>query len=176
MTASAIRSGPGAADTGDRHKAASLGGKYLTFRLAEEAYGIEILKVQEIIRMADITRIPRTPSYVQGVINLRGRVIPVLDLRLKFGLKQAEPTEKTCIIVVQIARDQNRVTMGIIVDEVSEVLDVPAEKIDSPPMFGDSGSTQFILGMARTEKSVTILLDIDRILLVEEIVEIRSIA
>ena len=101
-------------------------GKYLTFRLAEEEYGLEILKVQEIIKMMDITKVPRTPDFVRGVINLRGKVIPVVDLRLKFGMEAKETTDKTCVIVVQVRRNEATVTMGIIVDEVSEVLDIAA--------------------------------------------------
>ncbi|MCF8038766.1 MAG: chemotaxis protein CheW [Desulfohalobiaceae bacterium] len=143
---------------------AQLAGKYLTFLLGEESYGLEILKVQEIIGMQDITKIPRTPDYVKGVINLRGKVIPVVDLRLRFGMESAEVSRKTCIIVVQVAKAETRVTMGIVVDEVSEVLEIGAAEIEPAPGFGTHVETSFILGMAKTENSVKILLDIDKIM------------
>ncbi|MCF8025528.1 MAG: chemotaxis protein CheW [Desulfobacteraceae bacterium] len=143
---------------------ARLAGKYLTFLLGEESYGIEILKVQEIIGMQSITRIPRTPAYVKGVINLRGKVIPVIDLRLRFGMEEAEVSRKTCIIVVQVTRAEISVTMGIVVDEVSEVIEISAGEIEPPPGFGAQVETAFILGMAKTENAVKILLDIDKIM------------
>ncbi|MFO7930380.1 MAG: chemotaxis protein CheW [Desulfosalsimonas sp.] len=147
---------------------AGLAGKYLTFLLEDESYGIEILKVQEIIGMQTITRIPRTPEYVKGVINLRGKVIPVIDLRLRFGIEAAEVSRKTCIIVVQVSKSDASVTMGIVVDEVSEVLEISSNEIEPAPSFGTRVETSFILGMAKTEDSVKILLDIDRIMSEEE--------
>jgi purine-binding chemotaxis protein CheW len=143
---------------------ANLAGKYLTFLLGDESYGIEILKVQEIIGMQSITRIPRTPEYVKGVINLRGKVIPVIDLRLRFGMEVAEVSRKTCIIVVQVAKADINVTMGIVVDEVSEVLEIAAAEIEPAPGFGTRVETSFIMGMAKTESAVKILLDIDKIM------------
>jgi purine-binding chemotaxis protein CheW len=143
---------------------AHLAGKYLTFILGEESYGIEILKVQEIIGMQAITRIPRTPQYVKGVINLRGKVIPVIDLRLRFGMEAAEVSRKTCIIVVQASKADVNVTMGIVVDEVSEVLEIAVEEIEPSPGFGTTVETSFIMGMAKTENAVKILLDIDKIM------------
>lgn len=149
---------------------AALEGKYLTFRLAEEGYGLEILKVQEIIGMMSITRIPRTPEFIRGVINLRGKVIPVIDLRLKFSLDKKEDTEKTCIIVVQVRKSGDEtVTMGIIVDEVSEVLDIKAEQIEPPPSFGAAVDTDFILGMGKASQKVVMLLDVDKVLSKNEI-------
>ncbi len=153
-----------------------LAGKYLTFRLANEEYGLEILKVQEIIRMQAVTRVPRTPDYVRGVINLRGKVIPVIDLRKKFGLESAQDTEKTCIIVVQIASGDGKVVMGIIIDEVKEVLDIKAENIEETPSFGASIDTQFIMGMGKIGQSVKILLDIDKVMSAREINEIKKAA
>jgi purine-binding chemotaxis protein CheW len=141
-----------------------LAGKYLTFLLGEESYGLEILKVQEIIGMQSITRIPRTPEYVKGVINLRGKVIPVIDLRLRFNMEAAEVSRKTCIIVVQVTKAESSVTMGIVVDEVSEVIEISAAEIEPAPAFGTQVETSFILGMAKTENSVKILLDIDKIM------------
>lgn len=146
-----------------------LAGKYLTFKLANEEYGLEILKVQEIIKMMDITRVPRTPEFVKGVINLRGKVIPVVDLRLKFGMQEKEITEKTCVIVVQIASDDSTVTIGTIVDEVSEVLDIDSAEIEPAPAMGSGMDAQFILGMAKARGSVKILLDIDKVLSIDEI-------
>jgi purine-binding chemotaxis protein CheW len=151
-----------------------LAGKYLTFRLAEEEYGLEILKVQEIIQMQTVTKVPRTPDYVRGVINLRGKVIPVIDLRKKFGLTTVNDTEKTCIIVVQIAQGESKVVMGIIIDEVKEVLDIKAENIEETPSFGASIDTQFILGMGKIGQSVKILLDIDKVMSAKELAEIRK--
>jgi len=139
-------------------------GKYLTFALANEEYGLEILKVREIIGYIDVTAVPQTPHYVKGVINLRGQVIPVVDLRGKFGMETADVTEETCIIVVEITQGTRRCSTGIIVDRVQEVLDIPAADIEDAPQFGASVSIDFILGMAKVADSVKILLDIDRIL------------
>lgn len=143
---------------------AHLAGKYLTFLLGEESYGLGILKVQEIIGMQSITRIPRTPDYVRGVINLRGKVIPVIDLRLRFAMEEAEVSRKTCIIVVQVSKEESSITMGIVVDEVSEVLEISADQIEPAPAFGTQVETSFVLGIAKTEDAVKILLDIDRIM------------
>lgn len=146
-----------------------LAGKYLTFRLSDEEYGLEILKVQEIIQMQAITRVPRTPAYVRGVINLRGKVIPVVDLRLKFGLDSIEDTDRTCIIVVQIRQGDVTVIMGIIIDEVREVLDIVADNIEDAPDFGAQIDTEFIMGMGKIGLSVKILLDIDKVLSAAEL-------
>jgi len=135
-------------------------GKYLTFVLNGEEYGLEILKVREIIGLMDITAVPRTPEYVKGVINLRGKVIPVVDLRLKVGMPEAERTDETCIIVVDIGE----VEMGVIVDRVSEVLDIAGEDIEDPPSFGARVNTEYILGMGKLNDRVTILLDIGTLL------------
>ena len=139
-------------------------GKYLTFSLAGEEYGIGILKVREIIGMMPVTPVPRTPDFVKGVINLRGKVIPVIDLRLRFGLDAAAYTERTCIIVVEILGDAGAVPMGIVVDAVSEVLNIRATDIENTPAFGVKLNTDFILGMAKTDGGVKILLDIDKVL------------
>jgi purine-binding chemotaxis protein CheW len=141
-----------------------LAGKYLTFELGNEVYGLEILKVQEIIGMMLVTRVPRTPDFVRGVINLRGKVIPVVDLRKKFSMAVREDTEKTCIIVVQVAQEGSIITMGIIVDEVSEVLDIVADQIEGTPDFGTELDADFIMGMGKIENRVIMLLEIDRVL------------
>jgi purine-binding chemotaxis protein CheW len=155
---------------------ASRAGKYLTFRLENEEFGLEILKVQEIIQMQAITRVPRTPEFVRGVINLRGKVIPVVDLRMKFGISRAEDTEKTCIVVVQIRHSDGVVVMGTIIDEVREVLDIPGGSIEDTPSFGASIDTEFILGMGKIGQSVKILLDIDKVLSGAEIQHIQAAA
>ncbi len=143
------------------------GGKYLTFKLDDEEYGVEILKVREIIGMMGITAVPRMPTYMKGVINLRGKVIPVIDLRLKFGLEEIAHTDQTCIIVVDVGRE-----IGIIVDTVSEVLDIGDDSIEPPPSMGGSLDTSFILGMGKVEEEVKILLDVDKVLTTEKLLVI----
>ncbi|MBU0985809.1 MAG: chemotaxis protein CheW [Proteobacteria bacterium] len=139
-------------------------GKYLTFSLAEEEYGIGILKIKEIIGMMPITTIPQTPDFVKGVINLRGKVIPVIDLRLRFGIKAIDYIERTCIIVVEIGGRVGTVQVGIVVDSVSEVLNIKGEEIEPTPTFGAKLNTDYILGMAKMEGGIKILLDIDQVL------------
>jgi purine-binding chemotaxis protein CheW len=140
-------------------------GKFLSFILGDEEYGLEILKVQEINGMMGITRVPRTPDYVRGVINLRGRVIPIVSLRKKFKMASVPDTEKTCIIVVQVRYVDREITMGIIVDEVSEVLNIGDGQIEPPPSFGGGmEEADFITGMGKLENKVVILLDIDRVM------------
>jgi len=144
-------------------------GKYLTFALAGEEYGIGILKVKEIIGLMPITTIPQAPGYVKGVINLRGKVIPVADLRLKFAMEPMAYNERTCIIVVEIKSADRTILMGIVVDSVSEVLNIKASDIEDTPNFGSNLDTAFILGMAKMSGSVKILLDIDRVFREEEV-------
>ena len=142
-------------------QAPDAGGKYLTFALGHEEYGLPVLKVREIIKVMDITHVPQVPGHVRGVINLRGRVIPVIDLRLKFGFEARENTDHTCIIVVEVS---HLGMIGIVVDSVSEVLNVSGTDIDQAPDFGDSVTTDYILGLAKVKSSVKILLDLDRAL------------
>jgi purine-binding chemotaxis protein CheW len=149
-------------------------GKYLTFALAEEEYGIGILKIREIIGIMPITSVPRTPEFVKGVINLRGKVIPIIDLRLRFGMKPMEYTDRTCIIVVEINAQDVTIQIGAIVDTVSEVLNIKAEDIEDTPAFGMSLDTEYILGMAKVSGGVKILLDIDRVLNSEEIAKLED--
>ena len=144
-------------------------GKYLTFCLEKEEYGIGILKVKEIIGMMPITSVPKTPQFVKGVINLRGKVIPVIDLRLKFGMGEIPYTDRTCIIVVEIDSDNNTVLIGIVVDAVSEVLNIKEEDVEETPAFGTKLNTEYILGMAKMEGGVKILLYIDKVLSAKEI-------
>jgi purine-binding chemotaxis protein CheW len=154
---------------GKTHAVHEKGGKYLTFKLADEEYGVEILKVREIMGLMDITAVPRMPAYMKGVINLRGKVIPVVDLRLKFALDEAEHTDQTCVIVVDVGKE-----VGIIVDTVSEVLDIAGENVESPPEMGGSVDTTFILGMGKVGDAVKILLDIDQVLSVDEVAELST--
>jgi purine-binding chemotaxis protein CheW len=149
-------------------------GKYLTFNMGREVYGIEILKVQEIIGMMTVTRVPKTPEFVRGVVNLRGKVIPVIDLRLKFELDSREDTDRTCIIVVQVSLIGASVVMGLIVDEVSEVLNVLAEQIEASPTFGGKVETDFILGMGKVGQKVVMLLDVDKVLASNELVAVQT--
>jgi purine-binding chemotaxis protein CheW len=151
------------------HNMSDREGKYLTFSLANEEYGIGILKIKEIIGMMPITIVPQTPEFVKGVINLRGKVIPVLDLRRRFGMEPMVYTERTCIIVVEFAGTAGNVMIGVVVDSVSEVLSIKGDVIEETPTFGTKLNTDYILGMAKIGKGVKILLDIDRVLGAEEI-------
>jgi purine-binding chemotaxis protein CheW len=144
-------------------------GKYLTFQLGKEVYGLEIHKVLEIVGMQDITPIPKTPDYLQGVINMRGIIHPVIDLNKKFGLGMTEETDLTCIIIVTVERDSGQEKMGIIVDQVSEVEDINQEDIEDTPSLGTDINTDFILGMAKTEGTVKMLLDLKKVLSTEEL-------
>ncbi|MCK4795173.1 MAG: purine-binding chemotaxis protein CheW [Desulfobacteraceae bacterium] len=156
--------------TGGTISPASREGKYLTFELDGEEYGLEILKVKEIIGIMNITSVPQTPDYVKGVINLRGKVIPVIDLRLKFSMESLEYSERTCIIMVDIAGTSGKkVMVGIVVDSVSEVLNIRGDEIEDSPSFGSRLSTEYILGMAKVKGGVKILLDIDQVLNAEEL-------
>ena len=155
------------ADT--QNSASSLAGKYLTFKLLNEEYGLEILKVREIIGMMSITKVPRTPDFVRGVINLRGKVIPVINLRKKFGMENIDDTEETCIIVVDVAHGEDTLQIGILVDSVSEVLDIKGEDIEDAPSFGTNLDTDFIMGMAKAKGSVKILLNIEKVLSTHEL-------
>ncbi len=148
-------------------------GKYLTFSLGGEEYGIGILKIKEIIGLMPITRVPGTPSYIKGVINLRGKVIPIMDLRLRFDMEPKEYTDRTCIVVVEIASEAGNVLMGLVVDSVSEVLNIRREDIEDTPAFGSNLDTEYILGMAKAGKGVKILLDIDKVMRAEELAKLK---
>jgi purine-binding chemotaxis protein CheW len=161
-------------------KASALGvklaGKYLTFALDKEEYAIEILKVNQIIRLQEITTIPRTPAFVRGVINLRGTIIPIIDLRRKFAMSDHADTERTCIVVIQLEINGKRVNLGIVIDEVREVLDIPAGDIEETPEFGANIDTAFIMGIAKTGKSVKMMLDIGRVLTSSEIIALSGLS
>jgi purine-binding chemotaxis protein CheW len=149
-------------------------GKYLTFHLANEEFGIRVLKVREIMGLQEITAVPQTPAHIKGVINLRGKVVPVIDLRLKFGILTAEYTQRTCIIVTQVQGEAGLVLMGIIVDGVSEVLNLTASEIEDTPDFGEEVAGQYLLGMAKVKGKVKILLDIDRVLSTQDLHNLSS--
>ncbi len=151
-------------------------GKCLTFTMASEEYGIGILKIKEIIGMMPITTVPKTPEFVKGVINLRGKVIPVIDLRLRFGIDAIDYTERTCIIVVEVHGSAGTVQIGIVVDAVSEVLNINGEDIEKTPTFGSKLNTDYILGMAKIEGGVKLLLDIDKVLNEQEIAALEKAA
>jgi len=139
-------------------------GKYLTFALAGEEYGVPVLKVREIITIMDITAVPQMPDHVKGVINLRGKVIPIIDLRLKFGLPVGADTDRTCIIVVEVDVDSGRIMLGVIVDSVSDVLHISSEDVEPTPEFGVKLDTAYIRGIAKIKGAVKLLLDLDRML------------
>ncbi len=151
------------------------GGKYLVFQLGREEFGIRVLKVREIMGVQDITAVPQTPAHVKGVINLRGKVIPVVDLRLKFGLPEQEYTQRTCIIVVQVQAGGTPVLMGIVVDGVAEVLNLAETDIEDTPDFGQGVATPYLLGMAKIKGKVKILLEIDQVLTSQELHGLESV-
>jgi purine-binding chemotaxis protein CheW len=150
-------------------------GKYLTFQLGQEEFGVRVIKVLEIMGIQQITAVPQTPDYLKGVINLRGKVIPVIDLRLKFGMSAIEYTARTCIVVVQVEGDGGAILVGLIVDTVSEVLNLTSADIGDTPDFGAKLSTPFILGMAKLKGKVKILLDIDRVVSTQEIATLDAV-
>ena len=149
-------------------------GKYLTFNLGNEEYGLPVMKVREIIKVMDITQVPQVAEHVLGVINLRGKVIPVIDLRRKFGFPAQAYTERTCIIVAEVGLAGSKVMMGVVVDSVSEVLNVAAAEIDETPQFGSQHTTDYLLGLAKVKGTVKILLDLNRVLGSDGTLAIRS--
>jgi purine-binding chemotaxis protein CheW len=165
-----------AADGRARNSSVANGGKYLTFMLGREEYGLPVLKVREIIRVMDITHVPQVPAHVLGVINLRGKVIPVIDLRRKFGFAAQGDTERTCIIVAEVDLGAAAVMMGVVVDAVSEVVTVMPAEIEATPEFGGQHSTDYILGLAKVKGGVKILLDLDRVLGSDGIVAVHAVA
>jgi purine-binding chemotaxis protein CheW len=149
-------------------------GKYLVFELNKEECCIQVLKVKEIMGVQDITTVPQTPHFVKGVINLRGKVIPVVDLRLKFGLPETEYTQRTCIIVVQVQKETIQMLLGIVVDSVAEVLNIMSADIEDTPNFGQGAATPYLLGMAKIKGRVKLLLDIDEVLASQELCSLAA--
>ena len=156
----------------EKKERTDLDGKFLTFVLGDEIYGIEILKAREIIGLMDITTVPQTPDYMKGVINLRGKVIPVIDLRMKFSMKKGERTQETCVIVVEV----NGTSIGVIVDSVSEVSDITGAEIEDAPNFGQGIDTSFIMGLGKVRDKIIILLDIETVLSTEELEMVEELA
>ena len=150
-------------------------GKYLVFHLGNEEFGTEVLKVREIMGLQDITNVPQTPPFVKGVINLRGKVIPVVDLRLKFGLEPEEYTQRTCIIVIRTHQGDEDLMIGMIVDGVAEVLTLAESDIEDTPDFGSGVATPYLKGMAKIKGKVKILLDIDQVLSTSEITGLTAL-
>jgi purine-binding chemotaxis protein CheW len=138
-------------------------GKYLTFALDKEEYAVSVLRVREIIKIMDITRVPQLPAYVKGVINLRGKVVPIVDMRMKFGLPARDYSERTCIIVVEVAVRNSVVMMGVIVDSVSEVLTISTDEAAAPPDFGEKDGG-WVEALAKVKGHVKILLNLDKML------------
>lgn len=150
-------------------------GKYLTFDLAGEEFGVRVLKVREIMGLQEITSVPQTPPHVKGVINLRGKIVPVIDLRLKFGLPAGEYNQRTCIIVTQVQGETAPLVVGVVVDGVSEVLTLSTAEIEDTPDFGEGFSGGYLLGMAKVKGKVKILLDIDRVLSIQDLQHLHEI-
>ena len=142
--------------------------QYLTFRLEEELFALDIGKVREVLDFTSITKVPQTPDYMRGVINLRGSVVPVVDLRLKFGMTRAEPTVNTCVIIVEVDMDGENVVMGAMADAVQEVLDLEPDQIEPPPRIGTKLNTDFIRGMGKQAEQFIIILDIDEVFTIED--------
>jgi purine-binding chemotaxis protein CheW len=162
-------------DTGARVAHDERAGKYLSFHVGPEEFAIGVLSVREIMGMQDVTAVPHTPSYVKGIINLRGKVVPVVDLRLKFGMPAVEYTQRTCVIVVDIAGEDSHILMGIVVDSVSEVLNVVSSEIESAPDFGEGVSIPYLLGIAKSKGKVKMLLDIEKVLSTTEITSLGGL-
>jgi len=150
----------------------SRAGKYLTFFLDHEEYGVEILKVQEIIGRMPITSVPKTPRYVRGIINLRGKIHPIIDLKVKFGMQPTEITDETCIIVIKTST----IMMGILVDKVSEVANIAGGEIEDTPSFGAGIDTDYLLGVGKTGGRVRLLLDIEKVITAKEVIQLKKAA
>lgn len=156
----------------EKKEISAIDGRFLTFVLGSEIYGIEILNASEIIGLIDITTVPQPLDYMKGVINLRGKIIPVIDLRMKFSMQEEKHTQETCVIVVEV----NSTSIGIIVDSVSEVLYIGRGEIEDAPNFGQGIDTSFIMGLGKVKERIIILLDIDKVLSAEELEMVEEIA
>ncbi len=148
--------------------------QYVTFSLGDELFGVEVTRTREILSLTPVTSVPQTPDYLLGVINLRGQVVPVVDMRLKLGLPAGEDTEDTCIIVVEVQVDGESITVGALSDAVREVLNIRADQIEPPPRLGTRLNTEFITGMGKVDEQFMILLNIDRIFNSEELVLVQE--
>ena len=150
--------------------------QYVTFCLAEELFGVEVSRTREILSVISVTSVPQTPDYMLGVINLRGQVVPVIDMRLKLGLSAADETQDTCIIVVEVLVDGEPIVVGALADAVREVLEIKSDAIEPPPRLGTRLNTEFIKGMGKVAEEFLILLDIDKIFNSDELVMVQEIA
>ncbi|MBI1920537.1 MAG: chemotaxis protein CheW [Geobacter sp.] len=150
--------------------------QYLTFKLGEEVFALDIGKVREVLDFTTVTRVPRTPDFMRGVINLRGNVVPVADMRLKFGMTETEKGVNTCIIIVEVAVDGETTVLGVMADSVLEVLDLGPDRIEPPPRIGTRLNVDFIRGMGKCDEEFVMILDIDRIFSCEELVLARDMA
>ena len=148
--------------------------QYVTFSLAEELFGVEVTRTREILSLTPVTKVPQTPDYLLGVINLRGQVVPVVDMRLKLGLPAGAETEDTCIIVVDVQVDGETITVGALADAVREVMDIRTDQIEPPPRLGTRLNTEFINGMGKVDEQFMILLNIDRIFNSEELTMVQD--
>jgi purine-binding chemotaxis protein CheW len=150
--------------------------QFLSFQVAGEEYAVGILRVREIIEYGTITRVPSTPAWVRGVFNLRGGVVPVVDLAVKFGLPSAEITSRTCIVIVEVRLGGETSLMGVVADAVSQVLELSSEEIEPPPAFGTKVRLEYLQGMAKSGRKFVLLLEIDRVLSSDEIVGVTELA
>nr|WP_320049759.1 chemotaxis protein CheW [uncultured Desulfuromonas sp.] len=149
--------------------------QYLTFNLDDEVFALGIAKVREVLDFTDVTKVPQTPTFMRGVINLRGNVVPVVDMRTKFGMSETEPTVNTCIIIAEVMMDSELSVLGALVDSVQEVLELDADQIEPPPRIGTKLDTEFIRGMGKHNEEFIIILDIDRVFSADEISLIQSV-
>ncbi len=149
--------------------------QYVTFNLGKELYGVEVTRTREILSLTPVTKVPQTPDYLLGVINLRGQVVPVVDMRLKLGLPAGDETEDTCIIVVDVHVDGETITVGALADAVREVLDIRSDQIEPPPRLGTRLNTEYINGMGKIDEQFMILLNIDRIFNSEELAQVQDV-
>jgi len=147
---------------------------YLTFTLGEELFAVDVSKVREVLDYTNITKIPRTPEYMRGVINLRGSVVPVIDLRLKFGMSKSERTIKTCIIVLEIAFDHETVVLGALADSVEEVFELEPAQIEPPPRLGTKFKAEFLQGMGKREENFLMILEIDKVFSSDELIIVQE--
>lgn len=147
-------------------------GRFLTFLLDENGYGIPILKVSEIIGLVDITPVPKTPDFIKGVINLRGKIIPLMDLRLKFGMAERTYDQNTCIIIINIEIKNSTKQIGVIVDIVSEVCNIPASEIEEPPSYSSEDEDNFLIGVGKIKDKVIMLLDIEKVIFTEDLIHL----
>jgi purine-binding chemotaxis protein CheW len=150
--------------------------QYLTFMLGGEVFAIGILAIKEIIEYGNLTEVPMMPDYIRGVINLRGSVVPVVDLSARFGRKNTELTRRTCIVIIEVASDQEKQVIGVVVDAVNEVLEIQADQIEPPPAFGAKIRTDFIRGMGKVEGKIVIILNVDNVLSIDDLGLLERVA